>query len=212
MSDEQAVPHREALRSDITAHLIAWSAGNDEALHAVFSTLHDRLSQLAARAPSGERANHTLGTAGLISETYMRMLEQQHLQWRSREQFIAIAAQMMRRVLIDYARGRRTAKRGHGMLVVPLAEATPVHSELLDCVEAIHDALEALGGVNPLQSKIIELRFFGGMTHEEIGSYLRLSVATVERRWRLGRAWLYRYLSRTGLSQRERPYRGCDHL
>lgn len=196
MADEQAVSHKEALRSDITAHLIAWSAGNDQALHAVFSTLHERLSQLASRALSGERANHTLGTAGLISETYMRMLEQQHLQWRSREQFIGIAAHMMRRVLIDYARGRRTAKRGHGLLVVPFAEATPVHSELLEGVAAIHDALEALEVVNPLQAQIIELRFFGGMTHEEIGSYLGLSVATIERRWRLGRAWLYRYLVR----------------
>lgn len=197
MSDKHAVSHQEAVRSDITAHLIAWSAGNDQALHAVFSTLHDRLSQLAARALSGERANHTLGTAGLISETYMRMLQQQHLPWRSREQFIAIAAQMMRRVLIDYARGRRTAKRGHGVVVVPLAEATPVRDELLDGVTALHDALEALATVNPLQAEIIELRFFGGMTHEEIGRYLGLSVATVERRWRLGRAWLYRYLART---------------
>ena len=197
MSEQHPVSHKAPLRSDITAHLIAWSAGNDEALHAVFATLHERLSQLASRALSGERANHTLGTAGLISETYMRMLEQQHLPWRSREQFIGIAAQMMRRVLIDYARGRRTAKRGHGVVVVPLAEATPVDGDLLDGVTAIHDALEALGGVNPLQAKIIELRFFGGMTHEEIGSYLGLSVATVERRWRLGRAWLYRYLTRT---------------
>jgi RNA polymerase sigma-70 factor (ECF subfamily) len=196
MSDEHTVLHKEPLRCDITAHLLAWSAGNDEALHTVFATLHERLSQLAARALSGERANHTLGTAGLISETYMRMLEQQHLQWRSREQFIAIAAQMMRRVLIDYARGRRTAKRGYGTVVVPLAEATPVGSDLLDGVTAIHDALEALGSVNHLQAKIIELRFFGGMTHDEIGSNLGLSVATVERRWRLGRAWLYRYLVR----------------
>lgn len=194
MSDKHAVSHKGALRSDITAHLIAWSAGNDEALHAVFSTLHERLSRLAARALGGERANHTLGTAGLISETYMRMLEQQHLQWRSREQFIAIAAHMMRRVLIDYARGRRTAKRGHGMLAVPLAEATPVHGDLLDGVAAIHDALEALGADHPLQAKIIELRFFGGMTHEQIASYLGLSVPTIERRWRLGRAWLYRHL------------------
>src|SRR5262245_51965114 len=114
MSEQEAVS-QAALRNDITAHLIAWSAGDDQALHAVFSILHERLSQLAARVLSGERANHTLGNSGLISETYLRMLEQQHLEWRSRDQFIGIAARMMRRVLIDHARCRGAAKRGHGV-------------------------------------------------------------------------------------------------
>jgi RNA polymerase sigma factor (TIGR02999 family) len=190
---EKGAMHK-AVRSDVTVHLLAWSAGDDHALHTVFSALHERLSSLAVRALSTERANHTLDTAGVISETYLRMLGQQHVEWRSREQFIATAAHMMRRILIDYARARRTAKRGCNVAMLPLSNAMLVQSDLLDEVTAIHDALEALAAVDHVQAKIIELRFFGGMTHDQIGNHLGLSVATIERRGRLGRAWLYRYL------------------
>jgi RNA polymerase sigma factor (TIGR02999 family) len=120
------------------------------------------------------------------------MLEQQRVEWRSREHFIATAAQMMRRILIDHARGRGTAKRGHGVTVLPLVDAALVADGSLDGLIAIHEALEALAAVDRTQSEIVELRFFAGLTHEEIARYLELSLATVERRWRLARAWLYR--------------------
>jgi RNA polymerase sigma-70 factor, ECF subfamily len=191
---ENGVLSHKAVRSDVTVNLLAWSAGDDHALHTVFAALHERLSRLATRALSAERANHTLDTTGVISETYLRMLEQQHVEWRSREQFIATAAQMMRRILIDYARARRTAKRGRDVPMLPLSNALVVQCDLPDEVTAIRDALEALAAVDRALAEIIELRFFGGMTHDQIAGHLGLSVATIERRWRLGRAWLYRYL------------------
>jgi len=193
MAAEEAVS-RETPRGEITNQLLAWSAGDENAAAAAFSALHATLRRLARRALSAERTNHTLGTAGLISEAFFRMMEQQHIEWRSREHFLATAAQMMRRVLIDHARGRGTAKRGHGVTVLPLVEAALVPGDSLDGLVAIHDALEALAAVDRGQSEIVELRFFGGMTHDEIASYLGLSLATVERRWRVARAWLYRHL------------------
>ncbi len=193
MAGEEAAL-RDAPRGEITRHLLAWSAGDDQAAATAFSALYATLRRLAGRALSGERTDHTLGTAGLISEAFFRMLEQQRIAWRSREHFIATAAQMMRRILIDHARGRGTAKRGHGVAVLPLVEAAMVPSESLDELVAIHDGLEALAALDPTQSQIVELRFFGGMTHEEIAGYLGISLATVERRWRLARAWLYRHL------------------
>src|SRR5262245_16407726 len=116
MAAEQAVS-RETAHGEITRQLLAWSAGDDQAAATAFAAMHATLRQLARRALSAERADHTLGTAGLISEAFFRMLEQQRIEWRSREHFIATAAQMMRRVLIDHARGRGTRKRGHGVTV-----------------------------------------------------------------------------------------------
>jgi RNA polymerase sigma-70 factor, ECF subfamily len=192
MAGEEAVS-REVPRGDITTHLLAWSAGNDNAIASVFSALYETLRRLAARALSTERADHTLETTGLVSEAFLRIREQQHVEWRSREHFIATAAQMMRRILIDHARGRGTAKRGQGVAALPLIEAAQMPSESLDELVLIHEALEALEAADPAQSEIVELRFFGGMTHDEIARYLGVSLATVERRWRLGRAWLYRH-------------------
>jgi RNA polymerase sigma-70 factor (ECF subfamily) len=179
---------------DITQQLLAWSAGDQRAAAPAFAALYATLRRLAARALSGERSDHTLGTAGLIGEAFFRLLEQQRLQWRSREHFLATAAQMMRRILIDHARSRAAAKRGDGVAAVPLVEDELVPSDALGGLIPIHDALEALAAIDPARSELVELRFFGGMTHEEIASYLGVSLATVERRWRLARAWLYHHL------------------
>jgi RNA polymerase sigma factor (TIGR02999 family) len=184
-------------RGEITKHLLAWSAGDRGAAAPAFSALYATLRRLARRALSGERSDHTLGTAGLISEAYFRLLDQQRVQWQSREHFIATAAQMMRRILIDHARGRGTVKRGGGAPPLPLIEAALVESDSLDELVAIHDAIDALSVIDRVQAKLVELRFFGGMTHDEIAVYLGISLATVERRWRLARAWLYRRLKDT---------------
>lgn len=197
MSRVQAVP-RELPRGEITRNLLAWSAGDDHAVTPAFSALYAVLRQLARRALATERSDHTLGTAGLISEAYLRLLQQRHIEWRNREHFIAIAAQMMRRILIDHARGRGTAKRARGVPALSLEVAALVPADSLDELVAIHDALEALAALDGTQSKLVELRFFGGMTHEEIASYFGISLATVERRWRLARAWLYRRLREAG--------------
>lgn len=191
MDGEHAAPPLPA--GDITQQLLAWSAGNQDAAAPAFAAMYATLRRLAARALSGERSDHTLGTAGLIGEAFLRLLEQHHLPWRSREHFLATAARMMRRILIDHARGRAAAKRGHGVAAVPLEDEL-VPSGSLDELIPIHDALEALTAIDPAAGELVELRFFGGMTHEEIASYLGVSLATVERRWRLARAWLYRHL------------------
>ncbi len=174
--------------------MLAWSAGDESSMRMVFSALHDEIRRLAERALSGERANHTLEPSGLVSEAFFRMLDQQRVEWQSREHFMATAAQMMRRIRVDYGRGRSAAKRGHGAPALPLDDAALVPSDSMDELPAIHDALEALAAVDPMQSEIVALRFFGGMTHEEIARHLGVSLPTVERRWRLARAWLYRKL------------------
>ena len=170
-------------------------AGDPPAMAAVFAALYPTLQRLAERALSGERTGHTLGTAGLISEAYFRLIGQHATAWQSREHFVATAAQMMRRILVDYARGRAAQKRGAGARPLTLDDNAPLAVESLGEIAALHDALEILAGIDSQQSEIVALRFFGGLGHEEIARHLGLSVPTVERRWRLARAWLYRQLS-----------------
>lgn len=179
---------------DITERLLAWSAGDSRAATSAFVALYSALSNLARRELSGERTGHTLGTAGLISEAYLRLREQDRVAWRSRGHFIATAARVMRRILIDHARHRSRVKRGRHVHMVPLVEAAQVQDNTLDGVAAIHDALEALASIDRVHSEIVDLWFFGGMTHQEIATHLGMSTATVERRWRLARAWLYQRL------------------
>lgn len=183
----------EVPREEITRQLMAWSAGDASAAAAAFAVLYASLHRIAERALSAERADHTLGAEGLVSEAFLRMLEQR-VEWRNREHFLVTAAQMMRRVLIDYARARRTAKRGHGDAALPLTDATRVAGDPLDELLAIHDALAALAALDPMQSEIVEARFFGGLSTDEIAQHIGVSPATIERRWRLARAWLYREL------------------
>jgi len=172
----------ERLRSD-----------DPQAMASVFAELYATLRRLAGRALLDERTWHTLGTAGLIGEAYVRLVDQRRTEWRSREHFVAVAAQMMRRILVDYARRRVAGKRGAGMLPLPLDDQTPA-SPLGDLL-GIHEALQVLESIDRQQSQIVELRFFGGLRHDEIARYLGISVPTVERRWRLARAWLYRHLT-----------------
>lgn len=180
---------------DITAGLRAGAGGDEEAMAAALSELYATLRRLAARALAGERANHTLETSGLIAEAYFRLVEQRRIRWSNREHFVATAAQMMRRILVDYARGRATAKRGGAVRIVTLDDVAPLGPRTLDSIVAIHEALEALQRELPDSSAVVELRFFGGLSNDEIAAHLRTSVATVERRWRLARAWLYRRLA-----------------
>jgi RNA polymerase sigma-70 factor, ECF subfamily len=185
---------QEIPRGDITRDLRAWTAGDDSAATA-FSALYETLCQLARRALSTERSDHPLGAAGLVSEAFLRMSTRRRIAWQSREHFIATVARMMRRILIDHARSRGTAKRGPGEATATLDDAALVASESCNGQVALHEALAVLAAHDAMQARIVKLRFFGGLTRDEIASRLGVSPATVERRWRLARAWLYRQIA-----------------
>jgi RNA polymerase sigma factor (TIGR02999 family) len=186
---------QEVPRGEITRHPQAWTAGDDSAAATAFSVLYETLCQLARRALSTERSDHPLGAAGLVSEAFLRMSTRQRIAWQSRDHFIATVARMMRRILIDDARSRGTAKRGHGEAAATLDDAALVASESCAGLVAVHEALAVLSVHDAMQARIVKLRFFGGLTRDEIASQLGVSPATVERRWRRARAWLHRQIS-----------------
>jgi RNA polymerase sigma factor (TIGR02999 family) len=181
---------------DVTGLLIDWRDGDEAALGKLTPLVYDELYRLAERYLRRERADHTLQATALVHEAYVRLLDQRRVDWQSSLHFTAIAAQMMRRVLVDHARRHRTTKRGGDAdklsLEIVGALAAP---ETAPDVLAIDEALNQLAELEPELSKIVELRFFGGLTSEEIAECLGISVPTVTRRWRMARAWVYRHLT-----------------
>ncbi len=155
----------------------------------------DDLRQMARRYFLRESAGHTLQPTALVSEVYLRLQGQREIQWQNREQFFAVTALLMRRILVDYAKGRHTQKRGEGVVKVPLEKAFNLaEAQHLD-LAALDDALSRLALLDPRQSRIVELRFFTGLKHEEIAELLGISVTTVKREWNTARLWLHRELS-----------------
>src|SRR5690348_15316663 len=181
---------------DVTQMLLAWSRGEDgegsELLSAVYAELHRQ----AARAMRRESADHTLQATALVHEAYLRLIDQRRVEWRNRAQFFGIAAQMMRRVLVDHARARQAAKRGGGQRALSLAEADGGAAQANDEVDvlALHDALDKLATLDPDQARLVELRYFSGLSIEETADALGVSPATVKREWVIARAWLRREL------------------
>ena len=180
--------------SDITRRLAIANDGDPEAMRGVLALLYDRLRLIAHRQLRHEAEGHTLETDGLVHEAYLRMLGVEHVQWRDRQHFLATAARMMRRVLIDYADQRKAQKRGGGEVPVVLDEALLAVEENVDELRALDAALERLAAVNARQSQVIECRFFGGLSIEETGAALGIAPATVKRDWIAARAWLNREL------------------
>ena len=162
----------------------------------MFSLVHDELRRIAARAMRGERPNHTLCTTALVNEAWLELSKLTRIEWKSRSQFLAIAAQAMRRVLIDYAVARRRLKRGGGQTVQSLdVDAVAAVAAQEDDVLALDEALQRLTAINERHAQIVEYRFFGGMSVEETAEALGISPATVKRDWTLARAWLNRELT-----------------
>jgi RNA polymerase sigma-70 factor, ECF subfamily len=181
---------------DITALLQAGAAGNPEAHERFISLVYEELRRRAAAHLRRERSRHTLQPTALVHEAYMRLVDQRDAVWQNRAQFLAVASQMMRRILVDRARARLAAKRsGHWMQMTldEIGDVIVVRNEvdLLD----LDIALERLAAFDPRKSRIAELRFFGGLTLEETGHVLHVSPKTVERDWQLARAWLFKALS-----------------
>jgi RNA polymerase sigma factor (TIGR02999 family) len=184
---------------DITQLLVAWSNGDPSAFDRLAPAVHQQLRRLAAHYMAGERRGHILQPTALVNEAYLRLVDWKQVQWQNRAQFFGLAAQAMRHVLVDEARARLRAKRGAGELHVSLSAAAdvPAAGKTADLL-ALDDALNTLETLNPRHSRVVELRFFGGLELKEIALVLNVSVGTVRRDWSLAQAWLYRELSKTG--------------
>jgi RNA polymerase sigma factor (TIGR02999 family) len=176
---------------DISALLTAWGRGDLGARDRLLPVVYDELRRRAKGYLRRERAGHTLQPTALVHETYLRLIKQERIAWQGRAQFYGIAARMMRRILVDHARAHQMAKRSGQRTRVSLADVlAPQHPPDVDVLD-LHIALDELAGFDARKSQIAELRFFGGLSLEETGHLLGISIATVEREWQAGRAWLY---------------------
>ena len=181
---------------DVTKLLLAWNNGDEVARDELMSVVYQELRRLAHHYMKRESPGHTLQTSGLVNEAFLRLVDQRDVQWQNRAHFFGIAAQMMRRILVDYARSRRYAKRGGGIPNLSLDEALIVSDERTAEVVALDETLERLAEIDPRKSRIVELRFFGGLSIEETAEVLTVSPGTVMRDWTLAKAWLRREMSR----------------
>ena len=182
---------------DITQLLADWRNGDRGALERLTPMVYDELRRLANRYLRGERRDHTLQGTALVHEAYIRLLGQANQDWQSRAHFFGVAARLMREILVDHARRHSAAKRGSGRPAVSLTEAAIFPVERASALVALDDALQVLGRLDPERSRIVELRYFGGLSIEEISEVEHISVATVRRRLRMAEAWLHRELNKT---------------
>jgi RNA polymerase sigma factor (TIGR02999 family) len=180
---------------EITRLLLAWGQGDQTALERLMPLVYGELRRLARRHMNRQRPGHTLQTTALVNEAYLRLIDSSQVQWQNRAHFFAVSAQLMRRILVDFARSRKSLKRGAEARQITLDDSLEVSSERGADMIALDDALNALAEMNPRQSQIVELRYFGGLSEEEIAEALKISPRTVRRDWSLARAWLYRELT-----------------
>ena len=180
----------------VTRLLLDWSDGDERARDEMLPLVYDELRRLAARYLLHERRDHTLQPTALVHEAYLRLVDQRQVNWKNRAQFVGLAAVMMRRILVNHARDRAADKRGGDMRKVPLSDAdepgTPPDVDFI----VLHEALDRLCAIDARKSRIVELKFFGGLTTSEIADVLQLSPATIERDWSFARAWLYDAIGR----------------
>jgi RNA polymerase sigma factor (TIGR02999 family) len=180
---------------DLTELLLAWGRGDRAALDQLVPLVHHELHRVARGCMAGERAGHSLQASALINEVYLRLVDVHRVDWQDRHHFLSMAARLMRRVLVEAARSKHRQKRGAGAAKVTLDEALIIPVQPGQDLVALDDALEALAKVDERKSRVIELRFFGGLTVEETANALNVSQDTVLRDWRLAKAWLVRELS-----------------
>ena len=182
-------------RREVTQLLGDWSGGDEQALEKLFPLMQPELHRLAHHYMSRERAGHTLQTTAVLNEAYLRLVENPQPSWQNRTHFMAAAAKLMRRIMVDHARKRHSVKRGGGAMKVTLDEAAWVTESRSEELLALDEVLEELRAQDARKSHIVELRYFGGLTVEETAEFLKLSPRTVEREWTLAKAWLYRALT-----------------
>lgn len=181
---------------EITGLLLAWRDGDSGALERLTPLVHRELHRLARGYLRGERAGHTMQTADLVNEAYLRLIVADGMRWQNRAHFFAVSANLMRRILVDFARARHNQKRGGGAVQVSLEAALTIGPERDAEMVALDDALTALAQLDERQSKVVELRFFGGLSEIEIAEVLQVSPRTVSGDWNLARSWLLREMSR----------------
>jgi len=181
---------------ELTQLLHSWSNGDDQALDKLIPLVYAELRKLARRHMGRENSDHTLQTSALINEAYLKLIDQQSVQWQNRAHFFAVAAQVMRHILIDHARAHRFAKRGAGAVKVSLDETAVLTDERASELVALDDALTSLASFDSRKSRIVELRYFGGLSIEETAEIMKISPVTVTREWRAARAWLRREMSK----------------
>ena len=190
-------PPGEPAPPDVTGLLLAWGQGDASAAERLLPAVYAELHRQAERAMRRENVEHTLQATALVHEAYLRLVDQRSVDWRNRAHFFGIAAQAMRRVLVDHARGRLASKRGGAMQQLTLGHADEGAAATDDALDvlALHDALDRLAALDPDQARIVELRYFGGLTIEDTAAAMERSPATVKREWAVARAWLHRELT-----------------
>src|SRR5687767_3530248 len=181
-------------RQEVTDLLIEWSEGNQEALNELMPLVYDELRRVASRYLRKERAGHTLQTTALVHEAYLKLVDQKNASWQNRVQFFAAAAQVMRHILVDYARSRRAFKRGGDYSRLSLDEAVISSKERDPDLLTLDEALNSLAAIDTQQSRVVELRVFGGLTVEETAEALGISPRTVKREWSMAKAWLHQQM------------------
>jgi RNA polymerase sigma factor (TIGR02999 family) len=180
--------------SEVTRLLKAWGSGNTAALDQLMPIVYDELRNIAARYLRRERPDHTLQPTALVNEAYLRLIDQKQVEWQNRAHFMGVAAQMMRRILVDHAKNINRAKRGGGARKVSLDEAVALSEVRTDGLVELDAALTALAALDERKSRIVELRYFGGLSVQETAEVLKVSEITVARDWKLAKAWLYTYI------------------
>jgi RNA polymerase sigma factor (TIGR02999 family) len=189
-----------ALPNEVTQILLRWRSGDQNAIDELIPLVHAELRRLSRVYMARERSGHTLETSDLINEAYLRLVNQQSVDWQNRAHFFAVAAQIMRRILIDHARSYRYAKRGAGAEKVPIDEVAVVKQERASELIALDEALVSLAAYDERKSQIVELRFFGGLSIEEAAEILKISPATVKRELLAARLWLHRMMTESELA------------
>jgi RNA polymerase sigma-70 factor, ECF subfamily len=180
---------------EITALLADWRSGNQGALDRLLPLVYDELCRVASGYMRGERSNHLLQTTALVHEAYLRMVDSANVNYETRAHFFAVAAQVMRHILVDYARGQRRAKRGEGAPLLPLSEVAELADGRAEELIAVNSALDKLTAMDERKGRIFEMRYFGGMSVDEAAQALKVSPATVARDWRMAKAWLRREIA-----------------
>jgi RNA polymerase sigma factor (TIGR02999 family) len=181
---------------EVTKLLVAWSDGDPAALEKLMPLVYQELRRLARRYLKRENAGHTLEPTALVNEAYLRLIDQNRVRWQNRAHFFGVSAQLMRRILVDMARTRQQRKRGGSARQVALDEALVVSKERGEDLVALDDALQSLAAVDERKSRVVELRFFGGLSVEETAEVLQVSPDTVMRDWKMAKVWLHRELSK----------------